>query len=61
MWTDPIVDELHLRRREHAARFAFDTHQLFLELKKLEESASAVEAKVVSLPAKRLDTFKQAA
>ncbi|MDP1605890.1 MAG: hypothetical protein Q8L93_04485 [Rhodocyclaceae bacterium] len=61
MWTDPIVDELHHRRREHAARFAFDTHLLFLELKKLDESASAVEAEVVSLPAKRLDTFKQAA
>lgn len=61
MWSDPIVNELHLRRREHAARFAFDTHQLFLELKKLDESASVVEAEVVTLPAKRLDNFKQAA
>ncbi|MHB1360238.1 MAG: hypothetical protein ACYCWC_11735 [Rhodocyclaceae bacterium] len=60
MWTDPIVDELHLRRREHAARFAFDAHRLFLELKKLDESASVVEAEVVTLPARRLDALKQA-
>lgn len=61
MWIDPIVDELHVRRREHAACFEFDAHRLFLELKKLDESTSVVEAEVVTLPAKRLDTFKQAA
>lgn len=61
MWIDPIVEELHTRRREHAASFDFDTHRLFLELKRLEESACAVDAEIVTLPAKRLDTFKQAA
>lgn len=61
MWTDPIIEELHARRREHAACFDFDTHRLFLELKRLDESTSVVQAEIVTLPAKRLDSFKQAA
>jgi len=61
MWIDPIIEELHVRRREHAAGFEFDAHRIFLELKRLDESESAVTAEVVTLPAKRLDTFKQAA
>ena len=61
MWTDPIIEELHARRREHAACFDFDAHRLFLELKRLDESASVVEAEIVTLPAKRLDAFKRAA
>lgn len=61
MRADPIVEELHARRREHAASFEFDAHRIFLELKRLDESESAVKAEVVKLPAKRLDTLKQAA
>jgi len=61
MWIDPIIEELHVRRREHAACFDFDAHRIFLELKRLDESASVVEAEIITLPAKRLDAFKQAA
>jgi hypothetical protein len=61
MWIDPIIEELHVRRREHAACFDFDAHRIFLELKRLDESASVVEAEIITLPAKRLDAFKRAA
>ena len=61
MWIDPLVEELHARRREHAACFEFDVHRIFLELKRLDESESPVKAEVVTLPAKRLDKIKQAA
>ncbi len=53
MWTDPIVEELHEQRKQHAAKLGFDVHRVYLELKKLDESSSAGDAPVVSLPPKR--------
>ncbi len=53
MWTDPIIEELHAQRREHAAQFDFDPHKIFANLKKLDESPSPIEdAPLESLPAK---------
>lgn len=53
MWTDPIVEELHAQRREHAAQFGFDPHKIFAELRKLDETPSQVEnAPLVTLSPK---------
>lgn len=53
MWIDPIIEELHAQRREHAARFGFDPHKIFSELQKLDEIQSPVEeAPLVTLPPK---------
>jgi len=53
MWTDPIIEELHAQRREHAAQFGFDPHKIFSELRKLDETPSLVEdAPIVTLPSK---------
>jgi hypothetical protein len=53
MWIDPIVEELHAQRREHAAQFGFDPHKIFSELRKLDNTPSPVEdAPLVTLPPK---------
>lgn len=53
MWTDPIIEEIHAQRREHAAQFGFDPHKIFSELRKLDEMPSLVEdAPLVTLPPK---------
>ena len=53
MWIDPIIEELHAQRREHAARFGFDPHRIFSELRKLDETPSVIEdASLVTLPPK---------
>ncbi|MFB1486589.1 MULTISPECIES: hypothetical protein [unclassified Thiocapsa] len=36
MWTDPIVDELHRIREEHAARFNFDLGAIVADLRRVE-------------------------
>lgn len=53
MWTDPIIEELHAQRREHAAQFGFNPHKIFSELRKLDETQPPVEdAPLVTLPPK---------
>lgn len=53
MWIDPIIEELHTQRREHASQFGFDPHQIFLELRKLDELPSPVaNTPLVTLPPK---------
>lgn len=53
MWTDPIIEELHAQRREHAAQFGFDPHKIFAELRKLDVTPSLAEdASLVTLPPK---------
>lgn len=53
MWNDPIIEELHVQRRAHAAQFGFDPHKIFSELRKLDETPSPVEnAPLVTLPPK---------
>ncbi len=53
MWIDPIIEELHAQRREHASQFGFDPHKIYAELRKLDESQSPVgNAPLVTLPPK---------
>lgn len=53
MWNDPIIEELHAQRREHAAQFGFDPHRIFSELRKLDAAPSLIEdAPLVTLPPK---------
>jgi hypothetical protein len=50
MWTDPIVEEIHQIRLEHAQKFKFDLHAIYQDLKKHENANSQ---RVVALPIKR--------
>lgn len=53
MRNDPIIEELHSQRREHAAQFGFDPHRIFSELQKLDDAPSLVEdAHLLTLPPK---------
>lgn len=53
MWIDPIIEELHAQRREHAAQFDFDAHKIFSALQELDETPCPVEdALLVTLPSK---------
>lgn len=51
MWHDPIVDESHRIRQEHAQQFNFDLKSIYRDLKK-QEKKSGIQT--VSLPIKRL-------
>ena len=37
-WTDPIVAEVRRIREEYAARFNYDLHAMFLDLKEQEKA-----------------------
>lgn len=50
MWTDPIVEELHEIREEHAKKFSYDVHAIFEDLKEKERQSGC---KVLSLPLRR--------
>jgi len=50
MWTDPIVDELHKIREEHARKFGNDLQAIFADFKEREVLS---ERPVVTLPIKR--------
>ena len=50
MWTDPIVDELHKIREEHAKKFHNDLHAIFADFKEKEVQSGR---QVISLPVKR--------
>ena len=47
MWTDPIVDELHKIREEHAKKFHNDLHAIFADFKEKEVQSGR---QVISLP-----------
>ena len=49
MWTDPLVEELHQQRREHALHFGFDVAKVFAYYRARQRRASRVGARVVSL------------
>lgn len=49
MWTDPLVEELHRQRREHAARFGFDVAKVFAHYREQQRRASRVGGEVISL------------
>ena len=50
MWVDPIVEELHKLREEHAQKFNFNLKAIFEDLKKQEMKS---KREIVSLPIKR--------
>ena len=50
MWEDPIIREIHKFRQEHAKKFNFDLHAIFLDLKEQEKRD---KRHTVSLPIKR--------
>ena len=39
MWEDPIINELHLIREEHAAAFEYNLFAIFQDLKQKEEQS----------------------
>jgi hypothetical protein len=47
MWKDAIVEELHVVRQAHAARFGFDSQKIFDELK---EHEAVMRAAVKPVP-----------
>lgn len=51
-WNDPIVEEVRKAREEHAAKFDYDLHRIFADLKRRENRS---EREVVSLPPKRIE------
>jgi len=50
MWADPIVDELHKIREEHAKKFHNDLQAIFADFKEKEIQSGR---QVISLPIKR--------
>lgn len=50
MKTDPIIEEIHRVRREHAEKFNYNMSEIFSDLKKQEKQSGR---KFVSLPIKR--------
>lgn len=51
MWKDPIIEEIHKIREEHAKKFDYDLDKIFADLKKQEFKSGK---KFVSLPIKRI-------
>lgn len=47
---DPIIDELHTMRRDHAQKFGHDLHKIFADLKEQERKSGK---KFLALPVKR--------
>ena len=45
MWRDPIVEEIHRIRDEHAKKFNYDLHAMLEDLRKQQEASGR---KVVS-------------
>ncbi|MCG8608874.1 hypothetical protein MJD09_28295 [bacterium] len=55
MWQDPIVEEIHKIREEHAAEFDFDLEAIYNDLKQAEEKSAF---QTVSLPVQRYQARK---
>nr|VFJ73991.1 MAG: hypothetical protein BECKFW1821C_GA0114237_105620 [Candidatus Kentron sp. FW] len=39
MWKDPIIEEIHKIRDEHAARFNYDLEAIYQDLKRSEQES----------------------
>ena len=50
MWHDPIVEEIHRIRDEHAKKFGYDLHAICEDLRKKQAASGR---KVVSLQPRR--------
>lgn len=57
MWNDPIIDEIHKTRDQHAAKFGHDMRRIFEDLKCQEKESGLV---TVSLPPKHVPMKKAA-
>lgn len=56
MWRDPIVEQIHKIRQEHAGKFNFELRAIFEDLKEQERKSGR---KIVSLPIKRQTTKQE--
>ena len=56
MWKDPIVEEIHKIREEHAARFNYDPVAIYKDLKRLEQESGR---KTVSLKPKLVQEVRK--
>jgi hypothetical protein len=56
MWRDPIIEQIHKIRQEHAGKFNFDLKAIFADLKEQEKKS---EIKLISLPVKRRSVKKE--
>lgn len=50
MWKDPIVEEIHKFREEHAKKFNYNLEAIFKDLKEKERKGGR---NIISLPIKR--------
>ena len=53
MWRDPIVDEIHRIREEHAAKFDYDLDRIVEDIKKHEDEERAKGRVFVTLEPRR--------
>jgi hypothetical protein len=53
MWQDPVVDEIHRIRENHAKKFNYDLHAICEDIRKKQAKS---DHKVVSRPSRRLTT-----
>jgi hypothetical protein len=56
MWTDPIIEEIHQIRAEHAAQFNYDLPAIVNDLRRREKQSGK---KFVSLPPRLLIIDKE--
>lgn len=52
MWNDPIIEEIHQTREQHAAKFDHDMRRIFEDLKRQEQEFGLI---TVSLPPKPVE------
>lgn len=52
MWNDPIIDEIHKFRDQHASKFDYDMRRIFEDLKKQEKELGLT---TVALPPKHVE------
>jgi hypothetical protein len=57
MWNDPIIDDIHKTRDQHAAKFDHDMRRIFEDLKRQEKESGLI---TVSLPPKHVSMEKAA-
>jgi hypothetical protein len=58
MWNDPVVEEIHRAREEHARKFNFNLEAIVEDLHRIERGMKATP---VSLPPKPVDPHRKAA
>ena len=55
MWNDPIIDEIHKARDQHAAKFDYDMRRIFEDLKDQEKESGLT---TVSFPPKQVEPVR---